>query len=133
MIFWKFLTTLKPEAYSGPNRICKMELLVKILNGYRSYFWKIYSISDVRLGFEYTSENLQSNSKITNLKWDWFSIAVQITRRCSIIKTVLKNFTRFTGKHLRWRPDLSHVCNYFIKSASSFVLTCEFRNVFQNS
>ena len=50
-------------------------------------------------------------------------------RRCSLKKGVLRNFAKFTGKHL----CLSLACNFIKKEALAQVLSCEFCKISKNT
>ena len=48
--------------------------------------------------------NRQTNLKEENILTDTFNLLTRSShQRCSIKKGVLKNFAKFTGKHLCWR------------------------------
>ena len=49
---------------------------------------------------------------------------------CSIKIGVLKNFTKFTGKHLCLRPE---ACNFIKKETLAQVFSCEFCKIFKNT
>ena len=57
--------------------------------------------------------------------------------RCSVKKGVLRNFTKFTGKHLCQRFFFSKVagqaCNFITKESLVQVLSCEFCKISKNS
>ena len=54
-------------------------------------------------------------------------------RMCSIEKGVLKNFAKFTGKHLCQILFFSKVCNYITKEILAQVFSCEFCQIFKNT
>ena len=49
-------------------------------------------------------------------------------QRCSVRKGVLRNFTKFTGKQLCWRPE---ACNFIKKEALTQVFACEFCEIYK--
>ena len=57
-----------------------------------------------------------------------------VTRRCSVKKIVLKNFRKFTGKHLCWSILLNKVVNLrlYSKRGSNTGFSCEFCENFNN-
>ena len=57
------------------------------------------------------------NSLLLFIKTEAFSA------RCSVKKVILKNFAKFTGKHLYQNAD---VCNFIKKEALTQVFCCEF-------
>ena len=57
---------------------------------------------------------------------------IECSHRCSITKTVLKNFAIFTEKYLDWSPFL--IKNYkqrYLKETPSQVLSCEYCRIFK--
>ena len=61
-------------------------------------------------------------------------------QRCSIIKGVLINFAKFTGKHLRQSLFLNKVaglrtqaCNFIKKETLALVFSCEFCEIYKNT
>ena len=68
----------------------------------------------------------------TLLKIDALTEAV--VQMCSVKKGALRNFTKFTGKHLCqslfFRPE---ACNFIKKEALAQVFSCEFCEIFKNT
>ena len=60
-----------------------------------------------------------------------------VVRRCSVKKNVLRNFAKFTGKHLCQRLFFNKVAglawNFIKKDNLAQVLSCEFWETFKNS
>ena len=63
-----------------------------------------------------------------------------IHKRCSIRKAVLKNFVKFTGKHLCQSFFFNKVadlrpkaCNFIKKETLAQMLSCEFCKIFKNT
>ena len=61
-------------------------------------------------------------------------------QRCSVRKGVLRNFTKFTGKHLRQSLFFNKVaglrpeaCNFIKKEALAQVFSCEFCEISKNT
>ena len=58
-------------------------------------------------------------------------------RRCSVKKGVLKNFAKFTGKHLCQSLFLNKVagdaCNFIKKEILAQVFSCEFSEIYKNT
>ena len=55
-------------------------------------------------------------------------------RSCSIKKAVLRNFTKFTGKHLcRSLRCMPQACNFIKKEALTQVFSCGFCEIFKNT
>ena len=58
-------------------------------------------------------------------------------RRCSIRKGVLRNFTKFTGKHLCqslfYRNSVPETCNFIKKETLAQVFSCEFCEISKNT
>ena len=60
-------------------------------------------------------------------------------RRCSIKKAVIKNFSKFTGKHLRLSLSFlkkllqGSACNFINKEFLAQVFSCEFWKIFKNT
>ena len=63
-------------------------------------------------------------------------------QRCFIEIGVLKNFTKFTGKHLRQsfffnnfikKETLAEACNFIKKETLAHVFSCEFCEIFKNT
>ena len=52
-------------------------------------------------------------------------------RRCSVKKCILKNFPKFTGKHLCWSLFFNKVAA--LRPAKSQVFSCEFWEIFKNT
>ena len=53
-------------------------------------------------------------------------------RRCSVKKSVLKNFAKFKRTHL-YHSKESQACNFIKKDTLSQVLSCEFCKIFKNT
>ena len=53
-----------------------------------------------------------------------------IHRRCSIEKRVLRNFAKFTGKHLCQRPK---TCNFIKKETQAQMFSCEISEISKNT
>ena len=53
-------------------------------------------------------------------------------QRCSMKKGVLRNFTKFTGKHLFLRKT-SEAYNFIKKETLAQVFSCEFCEIFKNT
>ena len=54
-------------------------------------------------------------------------------RRCSKTKRVLKNFAKFTGKHLCQSLQRFQACNFIKKETLAQVFSCEFYEIFKNT
>ena len=54
-------------------------------------------------------------------------------RRCSMEIGVIKNFAKFTGKHLRQSVFLNKVTGHFLKKSLAQVLSHEFSEIFKNT
>ena len=56
-------------------------------------------------------------------------------RRCSLRKYVLRNFAKFTGKHLCQGLFISgpKACNFIKKDTLTQVFSCEFCKIFKNT
>ena len=56
---------------------------------------------------------------------------------CSVRKGVLRNFTKFTGRHLRQSPFFNKaagpVCNFINKETLAQVSSCEFCEISKNT
>ena len=53
-------------------------------------------------------------------------------RKCSVKKGVLRNFAKFTGKHLCQSLSYS-LCNFIKKETLAQVFSCEFCEIFKNN
>ena len=58
-----------------------------------------------------------------------------LTRSCSVKKAVLKNFLKFTEKHLRQSLFFNkiEVCNFIKTENLAQVFSCEFSEIFKNT
>ena len=76
-----------------------------------------------------------SRNSNTNKKSDLMAEA--FVQRCSAKKDVLKNFAKFTGKHLCRSPFLiksqTSACNFIKKENLVQVFSCEFCKISQNT
>ena len=59
--------------------------------------------------------------------------ATSTHQRCSIKKSVLRNFTKFTGKHLRQGLFLIEACNFIKKETLAQVFSREFCEISKNT
>ena len=59
--------------------------------------------------------------------------ATSTHQRCYIKKSVLRNFTKFTGKHLRQGLFLIEACNFIKKETLARVFSCEFCEISKNT
>ena len=82
--------------------------------------------------------------EVLSQKIQWFlTIAFDFRcshRRCSIKKRIFRNFTTFTGKHLRQSLFFNKVaglrpktCNFIKKETLAQVFYCEFCEIFKNT
>ena len=94
----------------------------------------------VRDRFETDSVNVMKNRSLVakkQRKSQYMLAARSNHQRCSIKKGVLKNFTKFTGKHLCQRLFFNKVpgqaCNFIKKESLTQVFSCEFCKNFKNT
>ena len=59
--------------------------------------------------------------------------AEEATRGVLLKKGVLKNFTKFTGKHLCQRPLLPGACSFIKKETLAQVFSWEYCGIFKNT
>ena len=106
------------------------------------------SIVDVSHRPKYTFE-LSINSSVATQVWIVFRDVMETSmmiifakyrsshQRCSIKKCVLRNFTKFTGKHLRQSLFFNEVtgqaCNYIKKETLAQVFSCEFWEIYKST
>ena len=86
---------------------------------------------------------IHCSSKSSILSWSIFEYLVSFLidrssqQGCSVKKGVLKNFAKFTGKHLCQSLFLNKVvgaaCNFMKKETLAQMLSCEFCKIFKNT
>ena len=64
-------------------------------------------------------------------------ISEAVAQRCFVKRGVLRNFTKFTGKHLCqslfFNKVAGQACNFIKKETLAQVLSCEFREISKNT
>ena len=82
-------------------------------------------------------DSMEKSSKSDELLQNKCSFIRSNHRRCSVKKGVLKNFSKFIGKHLCWSLFLNKITGWglhFIKKETpTQVLSCEFCEIFKNT
>ena len=75
---------------------------------------------------------------LTSLKLWWKQSNINSHRRCSVKKGILRNFAKFTGKHLCQTPESLFLirleaCNFIKKEALARVFSWEFCKISKNT
>ena len=99
-------------------------------------FWKIYKIYKKTPASEFLF-----NKAAGGFLLDWWKLILHENRSshqtCSIKKGVLRNFAKFTGKHLRQSLFFNKITGLslqlYLKESLAQVLSCEFCQIFKGT